>query len=77
MPDKARKVIIEAKDIRMLLKSGQLELVDEGIELILKKTPDDAEILLRKEVTKHGNSAKVILPLKWLKKHKHVFVIVD
>jgi len=73
----ARKIIIEAEDIRMLLKLGQLELVNEGIELILKKTPTDAEILLRKELTKHGNSAKVILPRKWLQKHKHVFVIVD
>jgi len=73
----ARKIIVETEDIRMLLKLGQLELVNEGIELVLKKTPDDSEILLRKELKPHGNSAKVILPKRWLKKHKHVFVIVD
>jgi len=72
-----QKVIIEAEDIRSLLKTGQLELASEGIELILKKTPDDSEILLRKEIKPFGSSAKVILPLKWLQKHKHAFIIVD
>jgi len=72
-----RKVIIEAEDIRSLLKVGQLQLASERIELILKKTLNDSEILLRKEIKPHGNSAKVILPLKWSKKHKHAFIIVD
>ena len=73
-----QKIDIEVEDLRLLLKFGKIQLQDAGVELVLRKTERDEEVIRIKHVLKNTKtSGKVIVPVKWIGKRIAVILLEE
>ncbi len=71
-----RKIDIEIVDLQLLLRFGRIQLADHGVELVLRKTADDDEILKIKRVIRNNpTSGKIQLPVKWVNRRVAVLLL--